>query len=94
MINSPELEALIARACDPRTGDRLVGPGSAHVTEVTAVIPLEGIGHASPDLDCSIRYSLTGCATETTIFLRAYQWMARVAIEGGDTFHAVEDDEE
>lgn len=93
-MNETSLEALITRACDPRVGDRIVGPGSAHVTEVTAIIPLGGSGHQSADLDACIRYTLTGSTGDHAVFLRQYQWMARVAIECGETFHAVEDDEE
>lgn len=85
-MNSPDLEALIARACDPRVGDRIIGPGSTHVTEVTAIIPLDG--------DTSLKATITGSSVEHDFTLRQYQWMARVSLECGETFHAVEDDEE
>ncbi len=86
--------ATIARACDPRVGDQIIGPGSCHVTTVVRILPLDGLGHQSPDLDLSIGYTLTGSDKQHECFLRQYQWMARCAIEAGENFHAVEDDED
>lgn len=92
-MNDPDLEAIILRACDPRVGDRILR-GHIIITEVTGTLPLDGIGHQAPDLDISISYNLNGTDSEQSSFLRLYQWMVRCAIECGETFHAVEDDEE
>jgi|GEM_PF-2908565 len=89
-MNSTAIEETIARACDPRVGDRITGPGSSHVTEVTAIIPLNDKMPSMLD----IKFSLTGSDAEYSLTLPRYQWMARVAIESGETFHALEDDEE
>lgn len=88
-MNSPDLEAIILRACDPRVGDRIIGPGSSHVTEVTS------ISEPNATQDLIVYFTITGSKGQHRMFLREYQWMARVAIEcGKEAFHAVEDDEE
>lgn len=79
-------QATIDRARSPRVGDRLLNRDQTCVLmEVKEVIG-EGA-------DTVVKYVLTGSSREFTDPLDAYQWMVQCAVESGETFHGVEDDE-
>lgn len=75
-------EALIARACDPRVGDRFIGLDGITTVEITALID-DCVIHTHSRFESPLSMS-------RQLFIR----LAKTAILGGHTFHAVEDDEE
>lgn len=81
-------QATIDRACKPCVGDRLLTKDHTTVQmEVKEILGGEGAAHA-------VKYTLDGSSREFTDPLKDYQWMVQISIECGETFHAVEDDEE
>lgn len=90
-------QGILDRAYDPRVGDRFIGRDGTSSSTVIAVDPLEGITDADfgPGHSRIISYttSLTGPRIHQAL-LCDWETLAANAIEGGHTFHPVEDDEE
>lgn len=73
---------IINRACDPRVGDRMIGLDG--ITTITVRAVEHGL----------VTYQATQDDAEHMMGLDLYQERITTAIQGGHTFHAVEDDEE
>ncbi len=89
-----DLKALIRRASDPRVGDRFIGLDQVTMIEVRGIFP-------RPREDSPVGMlaiimftnTLTGAVLHSHP-LWEYVDLVKTTLEGGHTFHAVEDDEE
>lgn len=98
-MSETSLEALIARACDPRVGDRCIGLDGTTIMEVTNVWHLANEHGSFPDTGdgshIAVEYRHSSVQDELpACYLFEYRDLIITALQGGHTFHAVEDDED
>jgi len=79
-MNTPELDALILRACQPQPGDRFLR------SELYDVIIEDVTPHPEFEAEVTCKWTIDGVPKTETIFVGYYRLLAKRTLEGGYIF--------